>query len=86
VVIFGAMENTLSQKLMRYIEGVRIAEGMSKRDFVAHFDISVMTYYRWCKGRVPPTIRAIENGLNSLGYNAYIIIDKSNEDSISGKR
>lgn len=71
------MKNTLSSKLMRYVEGVRIAEGMTKRDFVIHLDVSEMTYYRWCKGQDPPSIRKIETALIKLGYNAYIIIDKA---------
>lgn len=71
------MENTLSNKLMRYVESVRIAEGMTKRVFVIHLDVSEMTYYRWCKGQSPPCIKKIETVLNKLGYNAYIIIDKA---------
>lgn len=75
-------DKNLSIKIVRLLEGVRIAEGMSFPDFVTHFDISQMSYYRWrqsVKNGDPMDIpmSTIQRGLESLGYDAYVIITKS---------
>lgn len=77
-----ASNQMLSGKLVRLLEGVRIAENMTYADFVTHFDITGMSYYRWrdaAKNGRPINIplATVQKGLDSLGYDAYIIISKS---------
>lgn len=75
-------QNLISSKIVRLLEGVRVAEGMSFQDFVTHFDITYMSYYRWnCAVRDNKTINiplsTLQKGLDSLGYSAYVIITKA---------
>lgn len=73
----------LSSRLIRLLEGVRIAEQMTIVDFVKHFEISVQAYHKWKRsvktgGKiVAPFLPNVERGLSSLGYDAFIIITKS---------
>lgn len=76
------MAELLVSKLIKVLEGVRIAEGLTYSDFVTHFDISIQAYHAWRKsarkGEEPIDIKLsnVQRGLESLGYNYYIIIEK----------
>ena len=75
----------ISTQIIRYLESIRIAEGMSLPDFVGYFDMSMMSYWRWRRAAdqdavINIKLSTLENGLKELGYDARIIIAKAEKE------
>lgn len=76
------LNQRLTVKIVRLLEGIRRDEKMTVAEFVTHFEITETAYYKWIrfvnKKGVPPKIRmsVIERGLDSLGYETHVIIPK----------
>lgn len=72
-------EPVLSTRIVKLLEGVRIAEGMSIPHFISHFDVSRVAYFNWRKAAeknvtIHLKLATIEKGLRELGYEPYVII------------
>ena len=73
----------LVTQIIRYLEGVRIAEGMSVNEFAIKFNVTRQSYYRWMRSsrkggtRMNIDLLKVEEGLGSLGYDPQIIITKA---------
>lgn len=72
----------LVTQIIRYLEGVRIAEGMSVNEFAIKFNVTRQSYYRWMRSsrkggsRMNIDLLKVEEGLEALGYDPQIIITK----------